>query len=192
MITYDDLSHTYYNDGALIPSVSELVAFALNEDYSDVPIDYLEYAQRYGTLVHEAIQNYLEKGKTTEFDDPYMQQSFNSFLDLNVIQNPKCEFIVDYKGRYAGRIDCLSDDILIDFKTNTVLNEPHLRLQTGFYKLALESKGTIVNECKCLWLPKRKYGKWVAIEPTPENELLEILEEYEKQKNESLSHLPFC
>ena len=188
MITFSEETHTYYNNGALIPSVSELVSFALGEDFSMIPKDTLKYAQDFGTDIHKAIQDFLEQGVTSEFDDPYKTEAFNAFMELREpIKDPKCEFMVDYEGRYAGRVDCLANNRLIDFKTNSQLNKDHLKWQLGYYRLALGKE----VECWCLWLPKRKYGEWVKVEPIKRDELLRNLESYEKQAYESYRNFPF-
>lgn len=182
MIEYIDEIHTYLADGIIIPSVSKLVQFATGDDYSNIPQSILQSACDFGTDIHQAIQDFLEQGLETSFTDPYRNLAFNEFKRLygEVITEPICETLIDYNERYAGRIDCLSNGILIDFKTNTNINIPHLEWQLGYYKLALESKGTEVKECKCLWLPKRKSGKWVDIKPKSKEECLRNLEEYEK------------
>ncbi len=182
MIEYLEDEHLYLANGVIIPSVSRLVEFATGDDYSIIPSYILKNACDFGTDIHEAIQNYLEQGIKPEFTEPYRSLAFNEFLRLykEFIDYPICEAMIDYKERYAGRIDCLNGDILIDFKTNTNLNIPHLEWQLGYYKLALEEQGYEVNKCKCLWLPKRKSGKWVDINPKSKEECLRNLKEYEE------------
>ena len=91
--------------------------------------------------------------------------------------------MIDYEERYAGRIDILDGEILIDTKTNSKLNIPHLEWQMGLYAMALESKGYTIKETKCLWLPKRKSGQWVEINAKSKDECLEVIEMYEMRKS---------
>lgn len=184
MIEFIPECHTYLADGIIIPSVSKLVSYATGDDYSNIPSYILKQAQDFGTDIHIAIETYIKHGTITEFEEPYKKLAFDEFLRIyqEVIRNPKlciCEVMVDYEERYAGRFDCLTEGILIDYKTNTNINIPHLEYQMGLYKMAMESKGLEINKCMCLWLPKRKSGKWVEITPKSKEECLKVLEEYE-------------
>lgn len=180
MIEYIDEIHCYLANGIIIPSVSQLVQFATGDDYTNIPHYILEQSQLFGTEIHQAIQEYLEKHLITEFDDPYKDLAFEEFLKRkDDIKKPICEMMIDYQERYGGRLDILDGSTLIDIKTNTNLNIPHLEWQLGFYALALESKGIKIDNFKCLWLPKRKSGRWVDITPKPKEELLKVLEDYE-------------
>ena len=186
MIEFIENGHVYLNSwGIIVPSVSQLVQFATGDDYSQIPKHILEKACEFGTDIHNAIELFFKENKDTEFSDPYKNLAYNEFKRLysEFISEPICEVNVDYNERYCGRIDCLNNDLLIDYKTNSKLNIPHLEWQMGFYKLALESKGQKINKCKCLWLPKRKSGQWVDITPKSKEECLRILEEYENQRN---------
>lgn len=185
MIEFIPDCHLYINSlGIIIPSVSQLVAFATGDDYSFIPKPILKSACDFGTDIHEAIEHYLVNGSLARFDEPYRNLAFNEFLKLkDDIKNPKCEMMIDFKERYAGRIDILDSDVLIDTKTNTKLNIPHLEWQMGLYAMALESTGYTINKTRCLWLPKRKSGQWVEINAKSKEECLEILEMYEKSKS---------
>lgn len=184
MIEYLDDIHTYLANGVIIPSVSQLVAFATGDDYSFIPKHILKSACDFGTDIHEAIEQYFKNGSLPTFDEPYRKLAFEEFLKLkDDIKNPKCEMMIDYEERYAGRIDILDGEILIDTKTNSKLNIPHLEWQMSLYAMALESKGYTIKETKCLWLPKRKSGQWVEINAKSKDECLEILELYEKSKS---------
>lgn len=190
MIEYIDLTHTYLNDGVIIPSVSNLVEFATKDDYSVIPPIILKKAQDFGTDIHNAIENYFTKDEEPIFDDPYKRLAFEQFIKLKGdIIEPLCETLTDFNGRYAGRIDCIYQDVLVDYKTNTNINIPHLEWQLGLYKMALESKGYTINRCRCLWLPKRHKGEWVEITPKSNEECLQLLNDYEQSK--TMCDLPF-
>lgn len=185
MIEFIPDCHLYINSlGIIIPSVSQLVAFATGDDYSCIPKHILKNACDFGTDIHEAIEQYFDNGSLPVFDEPYRKLAFNEFLKLkDDIENPKCEMMIDYEERYAGRIDILDGEILIDTKTNSKLNIPHLEWQMGLYAMALESKGYTIKETKCLWLPKRKSGQWVEINAKSKDECLEVIEMYEMRKS---------
>ena len=184
MIEYIDSCHTYLSDGVIIPSVSALVAFATGEDYSSVPRGVLKKAQDFGTDLHQAIQDYYEKDIKTEFKDVQKQLCFEQFLLLQPLRNPKCEVMVDYKGYYAGRLDLLDDDNLVDIKTNSIYPEEHLRWQLQFYAIALKSKGIEVNRFHSIWLPKGKMGRYLEVKPHTVEECFNVLSAFYKNEYE--------
>ena len=182
MIEYIEEGHIYLADGIIIPGVSELVAFATKKDLSGIPAEILRRASEYGTNLHAAVEDYLVNGVIDDCDDIRLKYGLEEFLRLKdeyIGNDPISEMIVDFDGHYAGRIDCLSNDVLIDFKTNYKPDIEWMEWQLGFYKTALESKGIIVNKCMCLWLPKGKVGKWITITPSSKEGCLEVLKEYE-------------
>lgn len=188
MIEFIEEGHLYLNsDGVIIPSVSQLIHRATGDDFGHIPKHILKSACDFGTDIHNAIERYFVGGVDTEFDEIYRSLAYGEFKRLysDFIIDPICECLIDYNERYGGRIDCLNGDILIDYKTNSKINIPHLEWQMGFYKMALESKGIKVNQCKCLWLPKRKSGEWVDITPKPKEECLRVLEEFENEQKDS-------
>lgn len=184
MIEYIDDTHTYLSDGVIIPSVSALVAYATGEDYSSIPYGVLKKAQDFGTDIHEAIQDYYEKGIKAEFKDIQKKLCFDEFLRIQPLNKPQCELMIDYKGYYAGRLDLLDGDNLVDIKTNSVYPEEHLRWQLQFYALALKSKGIEVNHFHTLWLPKGRMGRYLEVKPHTEDECLYVLNTFYKEKYE--------
>lgn len=186
MIEFIEDCHIYLNDGVIIPSVSELVSFATKKDFTNIPCEVLKKAQEYGTALHDAIYKLITSGEVEKFDDIRLKYGLEEFLRLKdeYIKDPICERIVSYKGRYAGRYDCLSCGILIDYKTNYKPDIESLEWQMGFYKMAIEETGQSVFKCMCLWLPKGKVGDWIEIKPREKKECLKVLEDYE-QANQS-------
>lgn len=189
MIEFIQKSHTYLNDGVIIPSVSNLVVLATGDDYTSIPSFVLRNAQDFGTDIHEAIDRLLNTGEITAFSDIKRELTFKGFLDIKdqiITGTFLNESIIDYTGRYAGTFDLYCDEILYDYKTNYKLNIPHLEWQLGFYKLALESKGYTVKKCMCIWLRKGiSEAKIIEITPRSKEECLEVLKAYE-QKNKSI------
>ncbi len=156
-IEFIEDTHQYLLDGQLIPSVSELVRYALNEDLSNVPEDVLKKASEFGTSKHDLIEDYELSG-LEEDDEIGTIAQWKAIKELNNIQIIDSEKII-YTDDYAGRYDLLAfvdDEIaLIDIKTNRVYPKDHLECQLGFYKYALKD----VKKCYCLWLNKSK-GEW--------------------------------
>ena len=153
-IEYVNETHQYLLDGVIIPSVSKLTAYALNEDFSNIPADVLEKASNFGTEIHGRIELYERMGIETD-DDYFTIQNWKRIKEEYKIQVIDTEQIV-YTDEYAGRYDILAfvdDEIsLIDIKTNRNYPKDHLECQLGFYKNAKQE----VQKCYCLWLDKPK------------------------------------
>lgn len=146
----------------------------------------MEMAREYGTNVHKAIEDYEMFGFYCCNENE--QHSVSEYLrlkfeyDFEVI---KQEMLIWYEKAYCGRFDGLfkiGDTLyLFDNKTTSTCHKDRLEWQLGFYKMAYENMtGEIIDKCCCLWLPKSKKGKLIEIDPKPKEELLEVLERYEK------------
>ena len=185
-IEYIDEGHIYLNDkGVIIPSCSDLIKFQYPDAYANIPERILKQKASYGSKVHD----YVERLVHDEFSlidiktkriDPNIKIALEQFELLRkswafVIKD--MEQIVSYQGRYAGRYDMRTiDDYLIDIKTTTEIHEDWLSYQLGLYQLCL---GLDKNVGYCMWLPKGKAGKVVAITPKSKEECLRLLERYE-------------
>jgi len=187
MIEYIDETHTYINEeGIIIPSVSTLCQLAEGNQYSNVPQRILDEASHYGTLLHSAVQDYIEKKETKKFNDYRKNIAMEQFTQIwkrFERRETITEEMVDFNGRYAGRVDIFQPKAgaLFDIKTNSVYPKEHLEWQLGFYVLAIRSKFEyLVKEAWCIWLPKKGNAELIEVTPRRGEECLKILEEYEQ------------
>lgn len=184
-VEFIEQTHQYLVEGILVPSVSEILRFIFPDKYKGVPQRVLEEKALFGNHIHEAIEAY-EWGVETHLTD--MERiTFNQYLRLKEayqIKPLEMEMIIHYKDFYAGRLDMTayveSVKSLIDIKTTAKLDTESLAWQLGMYKLAY---GKGIEKCYCLWLPKKDLGQLVEIEPKTKNDILEVLDRYEKQKS---------
>lgn len=185
-IEYLDDVHTYLIDGVVVPSVSELIKFKYPDMYKDVPTKILKQKASYGTKVHDYIQKFVNKEITLEElqqkdIDPNIKIAVEQFEELRkkwAFHIKDMEQIVSYKNKFAGRYDIKTiDNLIIDIKTTSELHQDWLELQIGLYNLA-DNIDTGISYC--IWLPKGKLAKVVAINPWTRDECLELLKEYEK------------
>lgn len=185
-IEYLDDVHSYLIDGVLVPSVSELIRFKFPDAYKGIPEKILKQKASYGTKVHDYIQRFIDKEFTLDElkqknIDPNIKIAVEQFEELRkkwAFQIKDMEKIVHYKNKYAGRYDIKTiDNLIIDIKTTSSLHEEWLALQLGLYQMAEDISSGISY---CIWLPKGKAGKVVAINPWTHNECKELLDEYEK------------
>lgn len=185
-VEYLEDGHIYLVNGVIVPSVTQLVSYALGGNtYSNIPKRILDAKAQYGTEVHQLIQDYEEKKITLEEVnakriDPNQKSALNQYVKLKskyLIYPKNQEVIVNYKDKMAGRYDMLDcDDYLWDIKTTQKVHTDALEWQLGLYYLALGKPKDIGY---CIWLPKSDVGQVIQITPKSFKECEEMIEQYE-------------
>ena len=159
-LDFQEKTHTYKLNGQVIPSVTTIMKPLSDNKYSTVRADVLENAANKGSIVHNAIENYLKFGieDISEEYKPY----FLAFLEFLSDKQPTIlatETKVYHKHlRYAGTVDlvCIinGEVYLIDYKTTAVLIEMLTKVQLEAYAKALESHEFKVDKKAILHLKK--------------------------------------
>ena len=159
-LDFDEKSHTYKLNGVALPSVTTIMKPLSDNKYSTVRADVLQNAASKGSIVHNAIENYLKFGieDISEEHKPY----YLAFLEFLSDKQPTIlvtESKVYHKFlRYAGTVDliCIIDGevYLIDYKTTAVLLEMLTRVQLEAYAKAIESHDFKVDKKAILHLKK--------------------------------------
>lgn len=176
--------HIYLVDGIITPSVSEIIRFIYPDKYSGIPQKVLEEKALFGTHIHHAIED-LEKGREVFLTDleKVVFQQYLRLKEKHYIKSISQEEIVHYGYRYAGTLDSISmidgQECIVDYKTTSRVDYESLSWQLGMYQLA---KGKKYDKCYCIWLPKKELGKLIEIIPRTKDEIIGVLENYEKQK----------
>lgn len=185
-IEFIEDTHTYLADGVIIPSVSQLIQFRFPDAYKGVPEEVLKRKASYGTKVHDYIERFV-KGEFTL--DELKKRNINPDIKIAVEQFEllrktwafhvkTMEEIVCYKGKFAGRYDILTeDDFMVDIKTPADLHEDWLSYQLGLYYLAANIKHDFGF---VMWFPKGRMAQVRQINVVPQEELITLVEEYEK------------
>lgn len=189
IVEYLPTTHIYLINGVIVPSVSALCSFATGYEYKNIPEKNLKKAQDYGTLVHEAIEQYEKSGDIKSEAEKELEK-YKEIKKSWFLEVVKSEEQIHYKNLYAGRLDCIDQMGKIwDWKTNSKPNEEYWSWQTGYYYLGAKYCGLIKeikSEAHIMWLPKRHLDKAKVITVTPKSEA-ELLENYKKwreSKNE--------
>ena len=177
-LAFDEKSHTYKLNGVALPSVTTIMKPLSDDKYSTVRADVLDNAANKGSIVHNAIENYLKFGieDISEEYKPY----FLAFLRFLSDKQPNIlatEKKVYHKFlRYAGTVDfiCEIDGkvYLIDFKTTAVLMKMLTEVQLEAYKKALESHGIKIDAKAVLHL--RKDGTYRFVPQENDSECWEV------------------
>lgn len=166
--------HIYLLDGVEIPSVSTVMKPLSSSVYGDVDPQVLSMAANRGTIVHEAIENYLHYG----IED--IPTTYAGYLDAFI------QFWKDYRPtivavehrmyhkylKYAGTVDLLlliDDELwLIDNKTSSKVEKMLTRVQLEAYKKGLATHGIRVQRKAILHL--KKTGKYSLVEHPAEDQ----------------------
>jgi len=163
-LTFDEVKHVYRLDGVVIPSVTTLMKPLSAAMYDGIDEETLNKAAEKGTIVHNAIEDYVKYGFDVipEEQAGYFEayKSFAKDYKIEPIENEKR--IYHKALRYAGTADCIAKIdgkiTLIDFKTTSVLMPMLTRVQLEAYKKALESMGYKVEAKMIVQL--KKDGKY--------------------------------
>lgn len=167
-LTFRDEDHTYHLNGQVVPSVTTVMKPLSAVVYKGIDENALAMAAERGSLVHEAIENFVKFGVTD--CDPQYQPYFDAFLDWykeNRVTVIASEVPLYNKlFRYAGTADLLctirSEFWLIDLKTTVTLNKMLTSVQLAAYNAALASHGVKTDKKGILQL--KKDGKFAFSE----------------------------
>ena len=165
-LTFEERTHTYKLEGVKIPSVTTLMEPLASKVYGPIDKATIAQAANKGTIVHDAIENYLEFGVD---DIPveyrgYMD-SFHGWMEMSKPEIIATERKVYHKlFRYAGRTDLLcmigGRLTLVDYKTS-YQEQPLLHnIQLEGYARAWDSQGVEIEDRLILHL--KKDGKYMA------------------------------
>ena len=148
-VQYNDETHTYSNGDKLLTSVTQIAS----EICGIKPQFFSAGAAARGTDVHSELGRYYDPsiafGKKDFTTD--IAPKIAAFLEPQ--PNMRTEIIVWNEAlNYAGTIDLLTIDgnvihDIIDFKSGSV-NKKYCTIQLSLYKLALESMGYDVSDCR--------------------------------------------
>jgi len=182
MIEFVEDGHIYLYDGVIVPSVSELVKFELNE-YKDVPQWILDRAASYGTRVHDSIELF-EQGLFEDTEDPNVNSAVREFLKIkedNGLKIAEMEKMVG-NSHCCGRFDIrLENGEIVDIKTNSKYPKRHLEIQLGLYNYL---DGVERETGHCIWIPKGQFGEYLEVKPISFKECEELIARYEKRDSE--------
>lgn len=127
-------SHTYYCDGNLVPSVTQILhRQGIAPQYSGVAPSVLDKASARGTLIHEEIQRYIDDGEVG------MTEEFGEFIRICEEENLHFERseVVLCDGNVAGTADLIGSHkgkrLLADVKTTVAEDREYWRWQLGLY-----------------------------------------------------------
>lgn len=143
-LKFDPESHTYWLDGARIPSVTQVLKVLTGDQFADVPKDVLANAAALGTAVHRAIELDINK----ELDEESLHGTVRPYLDMwrewcamtGFEPELSEQQVYSRRLRFAGTVDVIGkfrnrDKAIIDIK-RCALMPPSVGPQTAGYAVA--------------------------------------------------------
>lgn len=194
-IEFIEDGHIYLYKGVIIPSVSEIVKYKFPFTYKGVPDIILNNKAKYGTKLHECVEDVLFGKKTLEDIqntniDPNIKVSVEQSIELSkdyMFYFKDTEQMITYKGLYAGRYDLRTiDDVIVDIKTTQILHfdnktlQAPLNLQLSLYYLGSKK---YQNYGYAMHLPKGNIGKIEKIITWKKEDVIKLVEEYHAVNN---------
>lgn len=140
-LEYIDDIHQYIVDGVCVKSITQLLKVKFGGKYEGIDKDTLKRASELGTQMHQAIQDWCEKGIESDLVELRNFKFLKSQYDFNVIEN-EVPVILSFDGEptCAGRLDMvimMGDQIgLADLKRTATLDKEYLAYQLNLYRIA--------------------------------------------------------
>lgn len=184
-LEYDDSTHLYYVNGVIVPSVTQVVAFAYPTTYKDIDPRILKRASELGTKMHKEIEDY-ENGKEIS-----SSQELDNYIKLKYFfkweaQHNEIPIIVYDNGNpiCAGRLDQiikLNEELCVnDLKRTKDVHYNNLSLQLSLYAIGYEQcYGKKIESGYCTHL-RKDVGEFISIK-LDKNKAIEKCLEYAKQ-----------
>jgi hypothetical protein len=165
-LKFDPKTHTYYNDGQAVISVTQVLKPISKKIYENIPKHRLDVAAKRGTAIHYAIELYSEFGVKDidkEFEG-YLDGYIKFAKDFNH-KALKNEYMVYSKLGYAGTLDNLGEVnnelCLVDYKNVAKVHSGLVGLQLSAYRQGLKEEGIEVNKAGCLQLKPNGKHKFI-------------------------------
>ena len=159
-LQFEERKHIYLLNGSEIPSVTTIMRPLSDKVYGPIDSETLSNAARKGTIVHNAIENYL---KFDIVDCPEEQRGYvDAFHEWLMKTEPAIEAVetqVYHKIlRYAGTCDLIcrinGARTLVDYKTSYQIQPMLHSVQLEGYAKAWESHGVKIADRIILHLKK--------------------------------------
>ena len=125
-LTFDESNHEYRLDGIKLPSVTQVLQGAGLSDFSKVNPELLERAKKFGTATHITCALFDDNRLDMKSLDPALEPRLEAWIlfkrDFGITKFTEIEKqVYSTKYQYAGCLDRLWEDALIEIKTCTTI-----------------------------------------------------------------------
>jgi hypothetical protein len=181
-------THTYYWDGKIVPSVTEIAKPISSVRLNELPKWIVENARQRGSAVHECAEEYLLCGEL-DFDriEPEYLPYVENFVNWARTYKPKVLY-TEYKmgcEEFAGTLDLICEIdgqiILVDYKTTSSIDKKSLSVQLEGYNRLAKLYGIKID--RFMYLHLKKDG-WVFKDITLDPTWFDILLQHNKKMKE--------
>lgn len=182
-VHFDELTHTYELDGAMLSGITPVVGWLFPDTYKDIPGAVLAKAAEYGTMIHRYIEIFDQIGMVGDAEVVNAYDTMRHEHGCHTIRN---EYLVTDGEKYASSIDLVMADgagvVLGDIKTTSQLHRDNVRVQLSLYAYLFELMNPTAKVTKlvAVWLPKPQYGRpeWVELDRIPSDWCAGVLNAY--------------
>lgn len=141
-LEYDDDTHTYFVEGVIVPSVTQLLNRKFGHKYDGIPKETLKSAAERGTLIHKVVEEWCKNRSESDIRELRDFQFLQNRYDFAVCEN-EIPIILDIGGKtYAGRLDMIIElkglFAVADIKTTSSLDKEYLGHQLNLYRIGYE------------------------------------------------------
>ena len=161
-LEFDEKNHVYKLAGVVIPSVTQVISSAGLSDFSRVDPDLLLRSQKFGTAVHLACAFHDRGQLDMESLDPallpYLEswQKFKRMFNITEFAEIEKQVYSKIYG-YAGCLDRLWEDILIEIKTSTTIPKTTGLQLAGYQQAYQETTKVKIKRRLCVQLLEGTY-----------------------------------
>lgn len=156
MITFDEKAHLYFNDGFIVPSVTEILGAVYGTGLEDAPAHFVERAAKKGTAIHKEIQKFITESDYKAVNAPETVRFVEYAQKHLKLDTAICEHILLAKtpyGEVCGTADLICEDnyengLLADYKTSktaTAAQRKKWQMQLSFYLFMARQMGCPID-----------------------------------------------
>lgn len=189
-LEYYENEHLYLADGVIVPSISEIVRSVFPSKYAHVDEETLRRASERGTAVHKAIEEYCCTGSAADIPEVrnfrFLERQYE--FDVEETECPVLLFddgVPAAAGRFDLALNMRGKKALADIKTTSTLDKAYLAYQLNFYRQArIDSADEDAGALYGIHLRGETVRRLVGITLMPREQILDVLHNFQKQKNE--------
>lgn len=156
MITFDEKAHLYFNDGFIVPSVTEILGAVYGTELEDAPAHFVERAAKKGTKIHKEIQKFITESDYKAVNAPEtvrFVEYAQKHLKLDTAISEHILWAKTPYGEVCGTADLICEDnyengLLADYKTSktaTAAQRKKWQMQLSIYKFMARQMGCPID-----------------------------------------------
>lgn len=139
-ITFNAETHTYYKDGVIVPSVTQIINAVYGTGLENAPAEFVQRAASKGHEIHAEIENYINTGDTMVFHNEtlhFIEYAKENITDRDAAQSEVILYAQTPFGDVCGTADLIYCGTIYDYKTSRTATAAQFKkwqIQLSFYR----------------------------------------------------------